>query len=363
MKSKMMAVRRYGAGAIALSLFTLLDLTGRAQVIEQILVKVNGEIFTKTDLENRQVVRLREMQGQRIDPKELANNDALRKALDEITPGVLVDAVDEMLVVQRGKELGYSLGDAQFKQVLDNIRTQNKLDNDQEFQAALKQEGLTIDDLRKNLEKQMIWQRVQQNEVINKVAMTEEEARAYYDSHLKEFTTPAAVTLREIMISIPVDARGVNVAADDAVRARVDEIRKRAVGGDSFEKLATDLSESPSKTNGGLIGPLKLDDLSADLRKMLESMKAGDITPPLRTPRGYQLLKLELSTAARTMPFEEAREKIADGVLTDKRNREFIKYLEKLRAQAIIEWKNDEVKRAYDAGLKQQAAGTKVPSL
>src|SRR5207302_1669410 len=83
------------------------------------------------------------------------------KTLDEITPDILVDAIDEMLVVQRGKELGYTLGDAQFQSVLENIRTQNKLENEEQFQNALKQEGLTMADLRKNLERQMIWQRVQ----------------------------------------------------------------------------------------------------------------------------------------------------------------------------------------------------------
>jgi parvulin-like peptidyl-prolyl isomerase len=328
----------------------------RAEVIEQILVKVNGEVFTKTDLENRQVARLRETQGQRIDLKNDPNNEELRKALDQITPVALVEAVDEMLVVQRGKELGYILGDAQFKQALDSIRAQNKLENEADFQAALKQEGLTIDDLRKNLEKQMIWQRVQQNEVINKVAMTEEEARAYYDSHLIEFTSPATVTLREILIGAPTDTRGVNVAADEANKARADEIRARALGGESFEKLATELSESPSRANAGLIGPIKLDDLSADLRKIIGALKPGDVSQPLRTTRGYQILKLESATATQVMPFDQARERIAEGVLTDKRRREFVKYLEKLRAQAIIEWKNPEIKKAYDEGLKQQAA-------
>jgi hypothetical protein len=55
------------------------------------------------------------------------------------------------------------------------------------------------------------------------------------------------------------------------------------------------------------------------------------------------------------MPFDQARERIASGVLTDKRTREFMKYLEKLRAQAIIEWKNPEIEKAYLEGLKQQA--------
>src|ERR1700741_4077600 len=80
----------------------------RGEIIEQILVKVNGEIFTKTDLEQRQVSALRQ-KGQQIDLKSDPSNQQLRKALDEVTPQLLVDALDEMLMVQRGKELGYKL--------------------------------------------------------------------------------------------------------------------------------------------------------------------------------------------------------------------------------------------------------------
>ena len=340
--------------AIVLALLAIAVGVARAEIIEQILVKVNGEVFTKTDLETRQVARLRELQGQKIDLKS-DNNDELRKMLDEITPELLVDAVDEMLVVQRGKELGYSLGDPQFQSVLENIRTQNKLGSEEEFQAALKQEGLTLAGLRKNLERQMIWQRVQQNEVLNKVAMTEDEARAYYDSHLTEFTTPASVTLREILISPPADPRGVNVAADEAAKERADAVRARAVAGESFEKLAADVSDSASRANGGLIGPIKLDDLSDDLRKMIEALKIGEVSEPLHTARGYQILKLETVSPKQTLAFEPAQKQIADRVLDDKRRREFLKYIEKLRAQAIIEWKNEDIKKAYDEGVKRQA--------
>jgi peptidyl-prolyl cis-trans isomerase SurA len=346
---------------LALATVAAGTITARAEIIEQILVKVNGEVITKTDLETRQVARLRELQGQRVDLKT-DNNDDLRKTLDEITPDILVDAIDEMLVVQRGKELGYSLGDAQFESVLKDIRTQNKLESEEQFQAALKQEGLTLADLRKNLERRMIWERVQQNEVVNKVAMTEDEARAYYDSHLTEFTTPAAVTLREILISPPADARGVNVAADEAAKTRADAIRARAIAGEAFDKLAAELSDSASKANGGLIGPIKLDDLSADLRKIIEAMKIGEVSQPLRTTRGYQILKLETMSAKQTLAFEPARQQIADRVLGDKRKREFLKYLEKLRAQAIIEWKNEDIKKAYDEGLKRQAAAESLAS-
>jgi parvulin-like peptidyl-prolyl isomerase len=147
-----------------------------------------------------------------------------------------------------------------------------------------------------------------------------------------------------------------NVAADEAAQAKVLQIRKRAIGGENFEKLASEVSDSPSKANAGLFGPLSVNDLSPDLRKMVESMKAGDVSEPLRTARGYQLLKLESITPTNTMPLDKAREQISERVFTDKRKAEYLKYLQKLRAQAIIEWKNEDVKKAFEEGMKQQAA-------
>ena len=107
--------------------------------------------------------------------------------------------------MQRGRELGYSMGDEQFKSILDSIKKDNKIESDEQFQAALKQENMTLADLRRNLEKQMIVQRVQQNEVLGKIAVTDEEARRYYDAHLAEFTTPQTITLREIFVTVPSD--------------------------------------------------------------------------------------------------------------------------------------------------------------
>jgi peptidyl-prolyl cis-trans isomerase SurA len=325
----------------------------RAEIIEQILVKVNGEIFTKTDLEQRQVAALRQ-KGQQLDLKTDAGNQQLKQALDEVTPQIMVEAVDEMLVVQRGRELGYKLGDDQFKSIVDNIKKENKLDSEEQFQAALKSEGMSMADLRRNLERNVIMQRVQQNEVLGKIGVTDDEARTYYEAHKKEFTTPPTVTLREILVSFGSgDAGGLNVAADEAARARAEQVRRRVTtGGEPFERVASDVSDSPSRANAGLIGPLSVNDISPDLRAVVEGLKVGGVSAIMRTARGYQIIKLETMTATEVMSLEQARDQIGEHVFTDKRKKEFQKYLEKLRAQAIIEWKNPEIKKAFDAGVK-----------
>ena len=182
-----------------------------AEILEQVLVKVNGEIITKTEFEARQVAELRNR-------PELANASQgaeLQKAVAEITPDLILSAVDELLMVQRGRESGYALGDQQFAQILENIKTSNNLQDETKFQEALKQEGLTMADLRRNLERQMLVRQVQRVEILDKISVTDEEARAFYDAHKQEFTSPSEITLRESLIEVKNSDRGVNVAEDE----------------------------------------------------------------------------------------------------------------------------------------------------
>src|SRR5262245_32544108 len=286
-----------GIGLVVVGVLTLS--TARADVIEQILVRVNGEIFTKTQLETRQIQQIRQMDRQLNQSASLTDAE-LRKMLDDITPGLIVDAVDEMLLVQHGKSLGYKLSDEQFNSVLANLKKENNIQSDDDLQTALKQEGMTMADLRNNMERSMIRSYVEQNEVQGRIAVNDEESRKYYDAHLNEFTTPQEVTLREIFVAVPGDGTTINVGADEAAREKTLKIRERALAGEGFDKLAAEVSDSPSKANGGLVGPLSLNELSPELRKLLESMKPGQITDLLRTPRGYQLLKLESASTADT---------------------------------------------------------------
>jgi peptidyl-prolyl cis-trans isomerase SurA len=347
-------------GVVALSLSA--GSVARSEILEQVLVKVNGEIFTKSDLEAAQVLAIRQ-RGKQIDLSTPQGNEELRKAIAEVTPALLVTAVDEMLVVQRGKELGYKITEEQYKQILDNLKTQNKIETDEQLVAALKQENMTMADLRRQLERNVIAQRVQQAEVFGRVAVTDDEAHKYYDSHMAEFTTPSTIMLREVLVNVQsTDARGVNVAADEAAKAKAEDVRKRIVGGEPFEKVAAEVSDSASKANGGLIGPLNVNDLSPEFRKIIDALKVGDMTQVLRTQRGYQILRLESMTPTKILEFDKARDQIGERVFTDRRRDELQKYVVKLRGQAIIDWKNADVKKAYDEGLAQQAKATTAPA-
>ena len=347
-------IKRMMVAAFVLPTMAALLATGvplRAEILEQVLVKVNGDIFSKSEFEQRQFSALRSR-------PEFANTNPnsieLQKAIGEITPELILDAVEELLLVQRARELNYVLGDEQYKDILASIKKSNNMTDEAQFQAALKQEGLTEADLRRNLERSMMVSQVQRHEVIEKISVTDEEARTFYEAHRSEFTTPSEMTLREILIEVPSSDKGINVAQDDEARAKADDIRQRLVAGEPFARLAAEMSASASKANGGLIGPIRSDELAPELRQMFDKLKVGELAPVVRTTRGYQILKLESRTDTKIRTFEDARGAIADRVVESKRRAALQKYLDTLREQASIVWRNDELKRAYEQALARR---------
>jgi hypothetical protein len=91
--------------------------------------------------------------------------------------------------------------------------------------------------------------------------------------------------------------------------------------------------------------------MNEELLKMIAKMKAGDITPVLNTATGAQFFQLESSIESTTLPFESARARVADRLSSEKMDAEFKKYMARLRAQAIIEWKNEDLRKAWEIGI------------
>ena len=312
-------------------------------ILQRVLVKVNGDIITQTDLERGQVDAIRQG-GLR------ATTEAeLRVALAEVTPRVISAAVDELLIVQQGRELGYHLSDEQFQDLMENIKTENNFANDEEFREALMQaEGMTVDDLRRTMERQMLINQVQQVEILRKVVLTDSEAREHYENNLDEYTEAETITMREILIRVAEGIGGtVNVAADDQARYEAEEARLRILAGEDFALVAIAVSDAASKANGGLIGPIDLTFVNDTVQTALLGLEMDEISQPIRTPAGYHILQLVERTEPTPLPFEEVRDSIGNSVFSERRVTEYRSYIDRLRTEAVIEWKDPQVEEVY----------------
>ena len=119
--------------------------------------------------------------------------------------------------------------------------------------------------------------------------------------------------------------------------------------------MAAEVSSAPSKSTGGLIGPINVSELSEPLQNLLKTMKPGQVTAPIRVAKGYQILKLETIKEASVQAFEDVQDLVSERVHTDRQRQEIRKFLARVRGQAIIEWKNAELKKAYDQLIVETA--------
>jgi peptidyl-prolyl cis-trans isomerase SurA len=298
--------------------------------------------------------------------RSLQDDARLRAELAELTPRVLVEAVDELLLIQRARELKVTFTEDLFRQATDNIKKSNNFTTDEELTKALEQDGMTLEQLREGFERLYLKQAVQQREIGQRMNLTEEERRQYYNSHRETFVTPATVTLREIFIPFPVgldvtkgkgtQPPAVSPADEAAVRARIEAVRTRAAAGEDFAKLVGEVSEAATKASGGLVGPVQVSDINPALADLIRALAPGEVSAPFRGARGYQIFKLESRTEPAPRPYDEVRTDIQQRIYDDRLEGETQKLLERLRSQAVIEWKD----QTYQ-GLYAQALGETVP--
>jgi parvulin-like peptidyl-prolyl isomerase len=210
------------------------------------------------------------------------------------------------------------------------------------------------------LETQYLQRRVQEQEIAPGMSVTEEEMRQFHAAHPELFATPATITLREIFVAVPTETKGgeavVNVAAAEAAQAKIQTARERILKGEDFAKVAAEVSESASKSNGGSIGQLNVADLNPQIGAALTKLKAGEITDSIRTAAGFVIYKVDAKSETGVRPFEEVRGEIQQRIMGERVGKETEKFLEKQRAIALIEWKDETLKKMYEEALKARQA-------
>jgi parvulin-like peptidyl-prolyl isomerase len=303
-------------------------------VFEQIVVSVNGDVISKTEIDERlRVTRgLTAAAGRDVEPALLTR--------------ILRDAVDERLMMQRAAELGLDVLDADVDRVLASVKAESHVDSEAAFNELLEREGMSLSTLRGTTRRRLLIEQVRQH-LFGRLSVTNEEALRYYNTHRPEFMRRATVTFREVRIGVPPRGRVPDSERDRAL-VKVVRAADRLAAGAEFETVARELSESPSQATGGLVGPIETDGLEPSVRAALNALGQGAISPPVETSEGYCFLKLEESAAASAPTFYESRERVVDTLLVMKQRSALEDLLGRLRASAILQWKRPDLKAAYE---------------
>lgn len=145
------------------------------------------------------------------------------------------------------------------------------------------------------------------DEYASKVKVFDEDMLDYYETNSNEFKTPKTVEARHILIKVSPDASS---ELADKKRAKALEIFKMAGGSKDFAELAKQYSEGPSKDSGGYLGTFKRESMVKPFADKAFSMKAGEISEPVRTQFGWHIIKIETVNETSFLSFKEAESKI-----------------------------------------------------
>jgi peptidyl-prolyl cis-trans isomerase D len=149
----------------------------------------------------------------------------------------------------------------------------------------------------------------------SKVSVSDQEIRDYYNENQEEFKTPKTVEARHILIKLDRNAPSEDV---EKARKKALNILKMAREGKKFDELAKKYSEGPTRDRGGYLGTFKREAMVRPFADKAFSMKAGEISEPVRTQFGWHIIKVEKVNQASVLPYDEAKKKIQQKLIESK---------------------------------------------
>ena len=197
----------------------------------------------------------------------------------------------------------------------------------------LAREGLTLDDLRKNIERSWTKRMVIQREVQPRISVSEDELKEEYEKRkATDFTKAATVTLQGIFI--PADAGGITLARDIVARARA---------GADFASMARTHSAGPTADSGGDLGEIAEGNLSPDLEEVAFSLPVGAVSDPIPSEEGFRILRVVAKTTGSVVPYATAKGRVRDELMAARFETEYEVYMTEVRAEAVVELRVREV--------------------
>jgi peptidyl-prolyl cis-trans isomerase SurA len=305
-------------------LICLLSLAARAELKDRIAAVVNGQPITLTDVEDRVAPELARL------PAGPAG-EAQRK---QVIHQGLQSLIDERLVESEATSLGIDIGEDELQRLVDQLARQNSMDTAQ-FREALAQQGVTMDTVRDTLKRQQLMVRLLQYKVKPR-KVSDAEVQGAYATMNKE--AELEVRARDIYVASP---DGASQARQDAARDKAETAMRRVRAGESFAKVARDLSEGPAAREGGDLGYVRRGQMLPAIEKAAFEQETGGVSLVRTTGEhgGFHLVMVEDKRKLPPRPLAEVQEEIRNKLANDSIFKEREHYLAQLRKTAHVDEK------------------------
>ncbi len=314
---------------IALAFATLSLAADDYTVVDQIVAKVNGDIVSQDELQ-----RLARELGQELKAQGAAGPQ-FEQEYDKRQKDILRDRIDELLLIQKGKELNINV-DSDVSKYMANLQRQSGITDPDKFHEYVRQQSnMSYEDFLSETKNQFITREVIGQEVGRHVNFSDKEIADFYNAHKQDFIRDEKVYLSEILIS----TEGKDPAAAAAAEKKAKQLADEASKGERFSDLARDNSDAITAKDGGMLGGYKKGDLTKQIEDAVWSLPKGAVTQPIKMATGFEIFKVEDHTKAGLEPLSDAKSEIENQLYAPKMQPKIREYLTTLRKQAFLQIK------------------------
>jgi len=299
-----------------------------------VAVTVNGEEIREAELDQRVALRMKQLAGQLANlPPQFAG-----QVQNQIRQRVLDNLVTERLLNEQVAAANIQVSDADILAEIEKKGAeQNPPITVDDFKARVEAQGGDFEQVKNEFRKGMAYQKIMESQWADKVNVTEEDAKAYYEGHPKEFESAEEVRASHILIKP--DTTDPNADPEQAKASAKQEAEKLLAqvkeGGD-FAALATEHSDCPSSARGGDLGFFARGAMVKPFEEVAFTMEPNGVSDLVETKFGYHIIKVTDHKDPNSVPFDEAKDNIIAKVTNEKKSELSKAYIQSLKDKATI---------------------------
>ncbi|MFN8752042.1 MAG: peptidylprolyl isomerase [Betaproteobacteria bacterium] len=266
----------FAAAAVLVSLFS----AGHAadpKRLDRVVAVVNNEVITRLELDEQVRIASRQLlrQGTPLPQQQLLERQLLERM------------ITTRILNQAGRDTGVRVDDTQLDRAVTRLAQENRM-SAAEFRTVLEQDGVEYGAFREQVRADIVASRLRDREVESRITVSDAEVEGYLRNQAVSGRNDE-FNLLHILITVP-EASGPE--AIQARRARAEEVMARLRKGEDFKQVSASFSDAPNAIQGGDLGWRNTGRLPNIFAQAVVGMKPGEISPVLRSPNGFHILKL-----------------------------------------------------------------------
>jgi len=252
--------------------------------------------------------------------------------LTKLRNDILNNLIDRELLYQESQKMEIKVDSNAVANQLTTIK--QRFQSQAEFEMAIKQLNLSEADIQSQITRDMAIRELIDQKVTQKVVVTDEETKAYYDANSGKFKQPEQIKARHILIKIDANASETQKAE---ARQEIKAIQQKLQNGGDFASLAKEYSQGPSSVKGGDLGFFGRGQMVKPFEDAAFALKPNETSDIVETQFGYHLIKVEEKKPEATLAYMEIKDQLSQHLKEQKVDQQAKEYIERLKKDAKIE--------------------------